>query len=450
MQNIIEYQQLFFEEVRSYLIELEDSNSNRSNILHTIKGMASTMDYNYLADLCHDFETELNNSYQDINSYYERLNVLKNTVNLLEQGTKEEELCSPSKIQDNNSLVKFSSKQIQNICFELDEIIQEQHDVILKTGGANSLQTNSRLRVNNNKLKSLQEKLINSQLISLGELLKEQKSSIQELATKLNKKVSLKIQGQNTSIPQSIYKEVKEILLHTLRNAIYHGIESPETRKSINKKETGEINIQIKNQNNKLIISVQDDGQGLDNSIQDNNIIFTESFSTENNINQTAGRGLGLYIVKENLQAINGTYNIKNITNELFKLEFNIPVDIALTECLVYNLGDYNIAIPCNYISQENSILLTEDEQLNIINLNNILGIKKQKALKSFLEIKDNYNNKYILEINNQSKPVRKKLLTQPYILDNRYHTQENIIEAVSVQRYNKLTLILNINKILS
>jgi two-component system chemotaxis sensor kinase CheA len=193
--------------------------------------------------------------------------------------------------------------------------------------------------------------------------------AVRELSRSLGKEVTLKIAGDNLEIDRRILDELRDPLIHIIRNSVDHGIETPETRKSKGKPETGTISISIDQKGgNKIEIIIEDDGRGIDpesafqsalrNKIVTKDeaeklteqeklmLIFQSGVSTSEIITDISGRGLGLAIVKEKIEKLGGTLSLQSTYGKGTKFSILLPLSFATIRGLIVRVKDSEFVIP--------------------------------------------------------------------------------------------------------
>jgi len=178
--------------------------------------------------------------------------------------------------------------------------------------------------------------------------------ALSDLAARLceRHKKSVKVEfdsGNTEEIPSAVFKHVKDILVQLVRNSVYHGIENPEERKKLNKDSSGKIAIKTHKENGKLIIKYKDDGSGLDSDkikqtalakkliTEDDSsaltekdifaLVFRPDFSTSDSVNKTAGRGVGMNLVKTLITGLKGKIALRSKRGESLEFEIHIPIE---------------------------------------------------------------------------------------------------------------------------
>ena len=213
---------------------------------------------------------------------------------------------------------------------------------------------------------------------------------MRDIANENNKKIDFIISGSDTTVDKKIIEEIKMPLIHILRNSVSHGIETPEQRLKNNKKETGIVKLTAKQVENNVIITIEDDGYGVDiekvkeiaikkalltdeeisnmNNEQLMKLLFLPGFSTEESINEISGRGIGLDIVKTKITNLNGDIIIDSILNKGCKVTIKLPLSMSTIKTFILLVNNQKYAIPVNSIKFVKKISKEEIFMRNGIN----------------------------------------------------------------------------------
>lgn len=209
---------------------------------------------------------------------------------------------------------------------------------------------------------------------------------IRDLSKELNKEVDLLIEGAETELDRSIIDELADPLMHILRNAVDHGIETPENREKNGKPTIGNILLKAYQKGSEIIIEVEDDGLGLDpdliskKAVEEGvitreevermderdklNIIFLPGFSTSDTVTDVSGRGVGMDVVKQVIQALDGQVYIESEKNIGSRFTISLPLTLAITQALMVIVNNEVYAIPLGNISE--SHVISPDQILQI------------------------------------------------------------------------------------
>ncbi|MGL5836085.1 MAG: hybrid sensor histidine kinase/response regulator, partial [Waterburya sp.] len=232
---------------------------------------------------------------------------------------------------------------------------------------------NQTVREFNYTTKSMQGNVTRTQMLPLAEIVKRFPRVIRDLNLQFNKQVELKIIGENTLLDRSVIEALGDPLMHLLRNAFDHGIEDPTTRIAAGKPSTGTITIQASNQGTYTVITLSDDGKGIsvakirERLVQMGvpqqeviqipeaellNFIFEPGFSTAEKVTELSGRGVGMDVVRTNLQEIRGDVRVSTKPGQDTTFTIRIPFALSILKVAVVEQAGIIFAIPANNIQE--------------------------------------------------------------------------------------------------
>lgn len=229
---------------------------------------------------------------------------------------------------------------------------------------------------------------------------------IRDLSKDLGKEMELEIHGQETELDRTVIDEIGEPLLHLLRNAADHGIESSEERIAKGKNPIGKIKLIAYPEGTKAIIKVEDDGKGLDvdkikakaNKIGINtegmsdsdvkNLIFAQGFSTNEKVTDISGRGVGMDVVKTKIAALGGTVDAISEIDKGTSFIIRLPLTLQIIQALLVKIGDETMAISLGYIDRvidykDELIKKTNNKEVIVYNDNVIPLVRVSKKLQT-------------------------------------------------------------------
>lgn len=227
------------------------------------------------------------------------------------------------------------------------------------------------------KLADLQKGVMEIRMIPVGQLYEKMSRIIRKISREQGKKVELKFHGADTELDKLIVEDISDPMMHIIRNAIDHGIESPEKRLSIGKDEKGTIRISSYQKGNHVVIEVEDDGNGIDldrvkakalqkglvsgvTSLSDRELldfIFMPGFSTNENVNEVSGRGVGMDVVRNNIAAVSGMVDIETTKGMGSRFIITLPITLAIIKALIISCAGRTYALPITSVME--SLLLT-------------------------------------------------------------------------------------------
>lgn len=218
----------------------------------------------------------------------------------------------------------------------------------------------------------LQEEIMMARMLPIAQVFNRFPRMVRDLAQKLGKEVNLVIEGRDTELDRNVIEIISDPLLHLIRNAVDHGLEMPEERLEFGKSRTGTLTLRAFHQENHIVIIVEDDGRGVDPdqlrakaremqlfddetlerlSDQDAlNLIFQAGFSTAANVSDISGRGVGMDVVKSQIEQINGVVEMRSTPGQGTAVTIKLPLTLAIIRALMVGLGTYVYAFPLSNV----------------------------------------------------------------------------------------------------
>jgi two-component system chemotaxis sensor kinase CheA len=201
---------------------------------------------------------------------------------------------------------------------------------------------------------------------------------VRDLAISEGKKVDLVVTGQDTEIDRTVIERIRDPLVHLLRNSVDHGLELPKDRLEAGKPETGTLRLSAAHAEGYIVISVEDDGRGLDREKIKNSavskglipeevaerlsetevleLIFLPGMSTAKKTTEVSGRGVGMDIVRANIEAINGFVNLDSTPGQGTKITLRLPLTLATVQALLITVGEGLFAVPVVHVLEAVSL----------------------------------------------------------------------------------------------
>jgi two-component system chemotaxis sensor kinase CheA len=218
--------------------------------------------------------------------------------------------------------------------------------------------------------RELKDSVMSMRAQSIGAVFQRMPRLVRELATKTGKKVRLEMHGENTEVDRSIIERLGDPLTHIIRNSIDHGIEAPQDRLAAGKSDEGTIRLAAEHRGGRIVVEVKDDGGGIDPDrvlkkakakglvSQDavltedeiTNLIFLPGFSTAETISDISGRGVGMDVVRRNIQDVGGRISLKSERGRGMTLQLALPLTLAVMDGMVIKVGGQTYVLPMSAI----------------------------------------------------------------------------------------------------
>ncbi|MGP1579890.1 MAG: hybrid sensor histidine kinase/response regulator [Wolinella sp.] len=256
----------------------------------------------------------------------------------------------------------------------------------------------------------LQIAVMKTRMLPIGKVFNKFPRMVRDLSRELGKNIELEISGEETELDKSIVEEIGDPLVHIIRNSCDHGIELPADRLAVGKSEGGTIQLKAYNEGNHIVIEIKDDGKGLNAEMlrakaiekgivsereadmmtdkEAFSIIFKAGFSTAKAITNVSGRGVGMDVVKTNIEKLNGIIDVDSELGTGTTLKLKIPLTLAIIQALLVGVQEEYYAIPLAsvletvrvgqdeiYTVEGKSVLRLRDEVLSLVRLADIFGV---------------------------------------------------------------------------
>jgi two-component system, chemotaxis family, sensor kinase CheA len=261
-------------------------------------------------------------------------------------------------------------------------------------------------------ISSLQDEVMRTRMVKIERVFSKFPRMVRDLSRKLNKDIDFKIEGQDTELDRTILDDISDPLVHLVRNAVDHGIESSQERKKAGKSETGYIKLSARREKNNVIIEIEDDGKGLDlellkkkalergiitqpeiENLTDDEIrmlIFISGFSTKEKVTEISGRGVGMDAVKATVERLGGKVRVYSRTGECTKIRIDLPPTVAIIKSLLIEVGPETYAIP---ISNVVKALSVDNDNYKLVKGTPLLYVNNK--LIPIVELKEAFNLEY-------------------------------------------------------
>jgi two-component system chemotaxis sensor kinase CheA len=208
----------------------------------------------------------------------------------------------------------------------------------------------------------------------VGRLFQKYPRMARDLARQLGKELDLELLGEETELDKTMVEELNDPLVHLVRNAADHGIESPEDRRASGKPDKGTVRLSARQAGDHIVIEISDDGRGMRPDVlrrkavekglldieaasalddrQALHLIFMPGFSTKDEVSSVSGRGVGMDVVKSNIQKLNGRIEISSEPGVGTRISISLPLTLAILPVLVVRVGEQPFAVPLSMVRE--------------------------------------------------------------------------------------------------
>jgi two-component system chemotaxis sensor kinase CheA len=214
----------------------------------------------------------------------------------------------------------------------------------------------------------LQLAVMKTRMVPIGKVFNKFPRMVRDLCREMSKDIDLVISGEETELDKSVVEEIGDPLIHMIRNAVDHGCETPEERRKVGKPDKGTVNLSAYHEGNHIVVEIKDDGKGMDPEALKRKalekgvitadeaknmdpetafgLVFKPGFSTAAKITDVSGRGVGMDVVKTNIEKLNGIINIESELGKGTRFRLKLPLTLAIIQALLVDVSGEIFAIP--------------------------------------------------------------------------------------------------------
>jgi two-component system chemotaxis sensor kinase CheA len=383
-------------------------------LAHTVKGNASLLSFDPIVELAHTFENALGRvtlpiEAENVSLMLAGVDGLRNLFQLAAHGESEvppEVLALRGRLDGAAIEAPTSSEapaleaQATTLRIDLerlDEMLELMGELEVARARVRVLceaESDGRLRDAldelDKPLRGLQGLVVRARTVPIGPLLRPYKRLVRELAESHGKRAQLVVDGEDLEVDARVVQQLRDPLTHMIRNAIDHGIEPPAQRERDGKEPVGTLRLSARRESGRLHLELADDGAGLDrerilarakergltvdpgDERRILSLVFEAGFSTAARVTALSGRGVGLDVVKRQVEALRGTVEIASQRGRGTSFHLRVPITVALVNCLAVDAGGETFLLPGEAV--EECLSLDASEQARATGLLNVRG----------------------------------------------------------------------------
>ncbi len=337
------------------------------------------------------------------------------------KGEVEEAMTKHQESSISDSVIKVHVNLLDKMMNVVGELVLNRNQILQHSSLSDSPELVRLANELNNITSELQTDIMATRMQPIGSVLGKFERLVRDLSRATGKKVALKLEGQDTELDRTIIEAIKDPLTHLVRNSLDHGIEPPEQRAASGKDPLGILLVKAYHEGGQVTIEIRDDGSGLSSEKilakalekglvteekasemsenQIHHLVFTPGFSTAEKVTNISGRGVGMDVVKTNIEKIGGQVDVSSVQGEGTTFKLKIPLTLAIIPALVVRANGEPFAIPqinlvelvrmdpsnSNQIEKVGSaeFLRLRGKLLPVLRLNKILGYQESLEKKS-------------------------------------------------------------------
>ncbi len=247
------------------------------------------------------------------------------------------------------------------------------------------------------RLNEIQEGILDVRMVPIGQIFSRLAQVVRNYAREAGKEIDLEIRGEETELDKLMVEDLADPLMHLIRNAIDHGIDPPEVRKALGKPERGVVRLAAFPKGNHVIITVQDDGRGIDphailakarekGLAEDGldperdrkevlDLIFLPGFTTSETVTEISGRGVGMDVVKRNVSRLSGMIDTESEVGTGTTFTLTLPITLAIIKALIIEAGGSRFAVPLGSVLE---ILRVRPDRIETIEAREVMDIRNE------------------------------------------------------------------------
>ncbi|MCX5810669.1 MAG: chemotaxis protein CheA [Proteobacteria bacterium] len=340
-------------------------------------------------------------------------------------------ILSKQKVHKDDQTVRIDVKKLDELMNLVGELVLGRNRLIMvknmaKRGSSNTKGSIDSLEDVTNYLEvitnEIQLSIMKARLVPMSKLFNKVPRLVRDLCNTFTKDIDLKITGEETELDRSLIELLHDPLTHIIRNSVDHGIETPEERKKKGKPGKGLLSISAYNEGNHVIIDIKDDGKGInlealkekvvekgfmnESELKDltekeiMNLVFIPGLSTAKTLSSVSGRGVGMDVVKTNIEKMNGQAYIDSKQGEWTRLSIKLPLTLAIMGALMVEIGKELYAIPLSNVIElvklkkesiksvnKNEVLMLRDTIIPIVDVSKVMSIGVNGSAGGYLVI---------------------------------------------------------------
>ena len=383
-----------------------------------------------------------------------------------------------------NRTIRVDIEKLDNLMNQVSELLIAKNSLVSVSSSENGIGGNQVFRENVESLErittNLHESVMKVRMVPIESVVNKFPRMIRDLARTLNKKMELYMTGEDTELDRTVVDQIGDPLQHLLRNSADHGLESAEVRKERGKPETGTIFLNAYQEGNNVIIQVGDDGNGIDveavkakavergvitqeqadvmSQKEAVNLLFMPSFSMAKQITDISGRGVGLDVVKSNIEALGGDVEVKTKLGEGSTFTVRLPLTLAIIQALLVKVREELYAIALGSITsiedipvkdikyvEAKEVIHLRDTVIPLVRLDRVLDVEPQDEPESLTVV-------IVKKGDQQAGLVVDDLIGQQEIVIKslgKYMTGNRLISGATILGDGEVALIIDANTLM-
>jgi two-component system chemotaxis sensor kinase CheA len=356
-----------------------------------------------------------------------------------------------------NQSIRVNVDTLENLMTMVSELVLTRNQLLEIVRRHEESEFKVPLQRLSNVTAELQEGVMKTRMQPIGNAWQKLPRIIRDLASELKKDIELEMHGAETELDRQVLDLIKDPLTHMVRNSADHGLETPEQRRAAKKPEKGTIRLSAYHEGGHIIIEIADDGRGLNTArirqkaienmlateselekmteAQIHKFIFAAGFSTAAEVTSVSGRGVGMDVVRNNIDQIGGTIDVKSVPGEGSSFLIKIPLTLAIVSALIVEAGGERFAIPQLAVIELVRAQANSEHRIERIKDTPVLRLRNKLLplihLKKLLKMDDGAGSEpengfiVVTQVGNQTFGI---------VVDGVFHTEEIVVKPMSTK----------------
>jgi two-component system chemotaxis sensor kinase CheA len=271
-----------------------------------------------------------------------------------------------------SQLIRVNSDKLEELIDLIGELVISNAHTSLLVQKLNDSKLQESAAQTSQQIEEIRDAALSLRMVQIGETFNKFRRVVRELSKDLGKDINLVIEGGETELDKSVVDKINDPLMHLIRNSLDHGIESPEVRVAKSKPAQGTIKLTAQHDSGSIIIKITDDGNGLntekilskaleknlipeDHNLTDseiNYLIFAPGFSTADTVSNVSGRGVGMDVVKTNIESLRGQVEVTSVPEEGSVFTIRLPLTLAIIDGFLVGVGQQSYIVPLDLVEE--------------------------------------------------------------------------------------------------
>jgi two-component system, chemotaxis family, sensor kinase CheA len=362
-----------------------------------------------------------------------------------------------SEIKVANQSIRVNVETLEQLMTMVSELVLTRNQLLEIVRRHEDSEFKVPLQRLSNVTAELQEGVMKTRMQPIGNAWQKLPRVVRDLAGELGKHIELEMHGADTELDRQVLDLIKDPLTHMVRNSADHGLETSEERRALGKPEKGTIRLSAYHEGGHIIIEIADDGRGLDtekikakvistglaseaeiekmSEAEIHKFIFAAGFSTAPKVTSVSGRGVGMDVVRTNIDLIGGTIDVKSVPSEGSSFTIKIPLTLAIVSALIVEAGGDRFAIPQLSVIELVRAQSNSDHRIERIKETPVLRLRNKLLplihLKKLLKMEDGPGGEpengfiVVTQVGNQTFGI---------VVDGVFHTEEIVVKPMSTK----------------